>query len=181
MCLQTIIDLYWSEDFLLNMSAELIGVTLEVALVTIIVRKYLDRRDRKKWGAVFSRKLEKILEVHHGMPKKIQEMEIMGDVNVAYRIVAWQDIIEDYLNEALAIIPPDYNEPMYKAVEKYQESLRRNSEAFINQSMNIDILKDINAAAKHLSKHLDESSQKDYSWDKEFLSYISKEFSHLEW
>lgn len=181
MSLQTIIYLYWSEDFLLNISAELIGVTLEVILVTLIVRKYIDRKDRKKWSVVFSRKIEKILEVHHGMPKKIQEMEIMGEINIAYRIVAWKDIVEDYIIQALAIVPPDYNEPKYKAVEKYQESLRRMAEGFINQNITIDMLEDVNAAAKQLYDHLDESSQKDYSWGKEFFLYIGKEFERIEW
>lgn len=181
MYFQTIIDLYWTQDFLLNISAELIGVTLEVVLVTCIIRKYLDKRDRDKWSAVFSRKLEKTLDIHHEMPDRINKMELVGDVNIAYRIIAWKDLIESYLKEVLALIPQDYNEPMYNAVEKYQESLRKMTYAFIDQKMNIDVLIDINEEAEHMSNYLNKLPPKSYQWDESFIIKMKAELDHLEW
>ena len=180
MCFKAVVDLYLSKDFLLNISAEVLGVVLEVFLVTIIIKRYLDRREKEKWRKVFSRKINNILDVHHRMPEKLKEMEMLGDVNIAYRIITWKDIIEKYVDRALAMIPPDYNEPMYKAVEEYQEKLRRASEAFINNSMPIGVLKDIDRAARDLAAHINDSSQKDYGWSKEFLMDLQKELDHLE-
>lgn len=61
MCFQTLIDLYWSKDFLLNITAEAVGVVSEVILVTFIISRYLDHKELQRWKAAFSRRIHKLL------------------------------------------------------------------------------------------------------------------------
>jgi hypothetical protein len=54
MCLQSLIESYWSRDFLLNVSAEALGVSSEVLFITVIVGRILERRELRRWNDAFS-------------------------------------------------------------------------------------------------------------------------------
>lgn len=181
MSFQSLIDLYWSRDFLLNMTAEVIGVASEVLLVTVIISRYLDRKEFHRWKTTFASRIRKLLDVHRDMPTTITSMELAGDVNVPYKISMWSDIAKERLRDALALVPPELTDPAYLAAEEYLQALRDLSSEFLNQRMPLTSLRTLNRRAEKLAQVTTLPNSKTYLWSENFLVSLEPQLSEAEW
>ena len=181
MYLQPLIDLYWSKDFLLNITAEAVGVVSEVVLVTVIISRYLDRKELQRWKITFSRRIQKLLDVHGDMPNTIGSMELAGDVNICYKISMWSDIAKERLRDALALVPPKLTDPGYLAAEEYLQAIRDLSREFINQKMSLTVLRTLNSRAETLAQVTALANPEGYLWTEDFLRSLEPQLREAEW
>ncbi len=181
MCLQSLVDLYWSKDFLLNISAEALGVLSEVVLITVVIGRYLDRKEVRRWNNAFAERIKRLLEVHREMPAALVSMSIAGDVNVPYKISMWSTDAQERLRDALALVPPKLTAPQYIAAEEYLEAIRDLSRKFVNQEMPLSVLKALNDRARALAVATDQSSPNDYLWTDDFLSSLEPQLREAVW
>lgn len=181
MCLQSLIDIYWSRDFLLNISAEALGVISEVLLVTVIIGRNLERRERRRWNDAFSARVKRLLEVHRDMPHTLSAMALAGDVNVPYKISMLSDTAEERLRDALALVPPMLTAPGYMAAEEYLEAIREVSRKFMNQEMPVSVIRALNARAEALANATSQGNPAAYLWTEQFLASLEPLLRDAEW
>lgn len=181
MCLQSLIELYLSKDFLLNVSAEALGVLSEVILITFIIGRFLDRREIHRWNVVFAARIKRLLEVHRDMPTTLASLALAGDVNIPYKISMWSSKAQERLGDALALIPPRLAAPQYAAAEEYLEAIRDLSRKFLNQEMPLSVLRTLNTRAEALATLTSQVNPKGYLWSEDFLSSLEPQLHEAVW
>lgn len=181
MCFQPLVDLYWSKDFLLNISAEALGVVAEVILITLIIGRYVERRELQRWRTVFSTRVRRILDEHRNMPTTIDSMAIAGDINLPHKIAMWRAIIEERVRDVLTLVPPTLQNPGYAATEAYLESLRELGNAFMKQDVPLATLRTLNNRAEQLARQNGQANPQQFLWTEDFLVAIEPELRDAEW
>ena len=178
---QSLIDLYWSKDFLLNISAEVIGLVAEVVVVTIFIGKYFDRRERLQWEVAFSVKVSRILEEHRDMPGAITQMAMAGSVGTPYKIAFWCNRVTDRIRDAFALVPPVPNAKGYVAVEAYLESVREILRKFANEEMPLSTLRSVNDKAAVMANAISFPQPETYLWSEDILLNLERQLRSAEW
>lgn len=181
MYLESLLDIYWSKDFLLNVSAELLGVFLEVILITVIVGRYLDQREARRWNDAFAMRIKKLLEVHRDMPVYLASMALTADLDVPYKIAFWSDRAEERLRDALAFVPPRLFAPQYVAAEEYLDGIRELERRFANQELPLSVFRLLNARAEVLATATSQVNAEAYLWTEELLSSLEEPLKQAVW
>lgn len=181
MNLQSLLDLYWSKDFLLNISAEVLGLVAEIVVVTIFIGKYLDGRELRQWKFAFSARASRLLEEHREMPNAIAQMKIADPLSTPHKIVIWLSRVDERVRDALALIPPTLDAKGYLAVECYLERIRDLSRKFADQEMPISLLRDLNDRAKALAVVTSLPHPESYLWTEETFLALESQLKVAEW
>lgn len=178
---QSLVDLYWSKEFFLNISAEALGVLFEVVLIIIIIGRYLDRKEACRWNNAFAARIKKLLEVHRDMPVALEKMAMVHDLTIFFKISIWSENAQERLRDALALVPPKLTAPQYIAAENYLEAIRDLSHKFMNQEMPLSVLEALNERARALAVATEQASPTDYLWTQDFLTSLGQQLNEDKW
>lgn len=181
MWIDKLIEIYCSKDFLLNITAEAIGVICEIVVVTFIIGKILDRKELQRWKTAFASRARRLLEAHRNMPTAIASMAIAGDINVPYKISMWSASAEERIRDALSLIPPKLNDPGYVAAEQYLEALRHLDEKFSNEEMPLSVLHELNKCAEVLAAATSQPNPNEYLWNEDVLRSLEPQLVDATW
>lgn len=174
---RSLLELYRSKDFLLNISAEAIGVLAEVILVSLVLAWFINRRDLRNWQSAFFRRIRRALELHKELPKVLVEPRFyMGtELPAEVMFTQWGGPIEEFLKDALALVPPTLENSEYLTTEHYYQGIQQLFYDFHNENkVEYKVLEAANGNAAELAKSVGLEHQETYVWSTDQLRDIHR-------
>jgi len=165
-----------SNDFGLNLVAELIGVTLESTVVYVLLRLYVERRERNKWWYTRHRLGSRVGWQHTILLDKLSE----GEDGNAYIIVhRWCEESLKCIKEVKQEYSYAFTPEMAGALETYEGELSQHALSIeMRQWRALDTIKfsnDILVAFLKTARVLDNDIKHLFAWsDKQIMDIIGR-------
>ncbi len=128
---------------------------------------------------VFKRRIRDILESHKSMTNSTIHRKLFNETlskeELDYEFMIWaEELIVVPIDNALRLIPPNYDSPAYKDVESYRQEIEKLKMLFLNDNINYDALKSIDEKAGLLCKNVSDLHEENIWGDVFIKSLYSK-------